>query len=370
MIGVVFWELRQKDPVVDLHLLKERNFAISTFTMFVLGFVLYGSTMALPLFLQTLLGYTATQSGMALSPGGLAIMVMMPMVGLLLSRYEARWLVMFGLLVSSLGLYQMSRFNLQIDFRHAVMARIVQSLGLAFLFVPINTIAFYFIAKQNTSYATGLINLARNIGGSSGIALSTTLIARREQFHQQRLIEHLSPLDASYQSTLEAAKQMFLAKGADAAHAAAASSAIRIRHGAASGRDAGVPGRFPSAGDRVPGLDSADVSNEEDASGARRVEFTGALGLPGYRIRSSFSTLPSRMWITRCARMAMSASCVTTTMVFPWLHKRSNRPMISLPVTLSSAPVGSSASRMEGLFTSARATATRCRWPPESSLGL
>ncbi len=220
LVSVVFWELRQKEPVVDLHLLKERNFAISTFAMFVLGFVLYGSTMALPLFLQTLMGYTATQSGMALSPGGLAIMVMMPIVGFLLSRFEARWLVMIGLLVSSLGLYQMSRFDLDVDFHHAVMARIVQSLGLAFLFVPINTTAFYFIAKQNTSYATGLINLARNIGGSSGIALSTTLIARREQFHQQRLIEHLSPLDASYQSTLEAAKQMFVAKGADAAHAA------------------------------------------------------------------------------------------------------------------------------------------------------
>src|SRR5579871_5849203 len=110
LVSVVFWELRQKDPVIDLHLLKERNFAISTFAMFALGFVLYGSTMALPLFLQTLLGYTATQSGMALSPGGLAIMIMMPIVGLLLSRYEARWLVIFGLLVSAFGLYQMSRF--------------------------------------------------------------------------------------------------------------------------------------------------------------------------------------------------------------------------------------------------------------------
>ncbi len=220
LVSVVFWELRQKDPVIDLHLLKERNFAISTFAMFALGFVLYGSTMALPLFLQTLLGYTATQSGMALSPGGLAIMIMMPIVGLLLSRYEARWLVIFGLLVSAFGLYQMSRFNLEIDFRHAVVARIVQSLGLAFLFVPINTMAFYFIARQSTSYATGLINLARNIGGSTGIALATTLIARREQFHQQRLVEHLSPLDPSYQSALEAARQMFVSKGADAVHAA------------------------------------------------------------------------------------------------------------------------------------------------------
>jgi len=221
LISVVFWELRQKDPVVELHLLKDRNFAISTVIMFMLGFVLYGSTMALPLFLQTLLGYTAMQSGMALSPGGLAIMVMMPIVGFLLSRFEARWLVIFGLLVSSLGLFQMTHFSLDVDFHHAVEARIVQSLGLAFLFVPINTMAFYFVDKTKTSYATGLINLARNIGGSTGIALSTTLIARRQQFHQTRLVENLTPLNGTYQSTLEAMKQMLISKGADAVHAAA-----------------------------------------------------------------------------------------------------------------------------------------------------
>ena len=221
LVAVVFWELRQKDPVVDFHLLKDRNFAISTLTMFILGFVLYGSTMALPLFLQTLLGYTAMQSGMALSPGGLAIMVMMPIVGFLLTKFEPRWLVICGLLISAFGLYQMTRFDLNIDFQHAVTARIVQSLGLAFLFVPINTMAFYFIDKSRTSYATGLINLARNIGGSTGIALSTTLIARRQQFHQYRLVEHLSPFNGSYQSALEATKQMLVSKGADAVHAAA-----------------------------------------------------------------------------------------------------------------------------------------------------
>jgi DHA2 family multidrug resistance protein len=221
LISVVYWELRQKDPVVDFHLLKDRNFAISTLMMFLLGFVLYGSTMALPLFLQTLLGYTAMQSGMALSPGGLAILVMMPIVGFLLSRFEARWLVVFGLLISSFGLFQMTHFDLDIDFHHAVVARIIQSLGLAFLFVPINTMAFYFIAKENTSYATGLINLARNMGGSTGIALSVTLLARREQFHQQRLVENLTPLNGTYQATLEAAKQLFLSKGSDAVHAAA-----------------------------------------------------------------------------------------------------------------------------------------------------
>jgi DHA2 family multidrug resistance protein len=188
--------------------------------MFMLGYVLYGSTTALPLFLQTLLGYTAMQSGLALSPGGLAVMVMMPIVGFLLAKIEARWLVIFGLLISSYGLFQMTDFDLNIDFRHAVLARVVQSLGLPFLFVPINTMAFYFISKQNTSYATGLINLARNIGGSTGIAMSTTLVTRRQQFHQQRLIEHLTPLSGAYQSALQSAKQMFLNQGSDPVHAA------------------------------------------------------------------------------------------------------------------------------------------------------
>ena len=149
------------------------------------------------------------------------IMVMMPIVGILLSKIEARWLIIFGLITSSVGLFQMSHWNSQINFGHAVSARVVQSFGLAFLFVPINTVAFSFIAKAKTGYATGLINLARNIGGSSGIAICTTLIARREQFHQQRLIENLSSFNAPYRAAIAAAKQMLLAKGADPVQAAA-----------------------------------------------------------------------------------------------------------------------------------------------------
>jgi DHA2 family multidrug resistance protein len=221
LIGVVVWELRQKEPMVDFHLLQDRTFAISTASMFVLGFVLYGSTMALPLFLQTLLGYTAMQSGLALSPGGLMIMFMMPIVGILLSRIQARWLIILGLAVSALGLFQMSQFDTQINFGHAVSARVLQSLGLAFLFVPINTVAFAFIARQKTGYATGLINLARNMGGSSGIAICTTLIARREQFHQQRLIGNLSPFNPAYQSALAGTKQLLMTNGANSAQAAA-----------------------------------------------------------------------------------------------------------------------------------------------------
>ena len=118
LVGVVVWELRQKQPVIDFHVLKERNFALATVSMLVLGFVLYGSTALLPLFLQTLLGYTAMLSGMVLSPGGIVICVAMPVVGLLLRKYQARWLVIFGVAVSALGLIAMSRFTLQVDYRH------------------------------------------------------------------------------------------------------------------------------------------------------------------------------------------------------------------------------------------------------------
>ncbi len=223
---LVFWELRQKEPVVELHLLRDRNLAGATVTMFMLGFVLYGSTMLLPVFLQTLLGYTALLSGLVLSPGGIAVVVLLPLVGQLLRRVEARWLVVVGLTITAAGLFHMANFNLEVDFRTAVMARIVQSAGLAFLFVPINTMAFAFVPKARTNYATGLINLARNIGGSAGIAVVTTMLARRSQFHQQRLVSHMTPLDPAYQQALEGARQMLMQKGANAVDALTQAQAL------------------------------------------------------------------------------------------------------------------------------------------------
>ena len=221
LIGVVFWELRQKEPVVDFRMLQNRNFAISTATMFLLGFVLYASTMLLPVFLQTLLGYTAMRSGLVLSPGGLVIAFSMPLVGFLLSKVEARWLVIFGLVVSALGLFGMAHFDMSVDYRTAMMARVVQSAGLGFLFVPINTMAFATVARPKMGSATGLINLARNIGGSSGIAIVTTILARRTQFHQHRLVSHLTPFDPAYQQALAGIAHTLGAQGNAAAHAMA-----------------------------------------------------------------------------------------------------------------------------------------------------
>jgi DHA2 family multidrug resistance protein len=220
LVGGVLWELSRKDPVVDFRLLKERNFGFATLTMFALGFVLYASTVLLPMMLQTLMGYTATLSGLVLSPGGIMVVIMLPVVGKLLTKVEARWLVIYGIVITSLSLFHMARFNLDIDFRTAMWARIYQSAGMAFLFVPINTMAFYFIAQHRINDAAGIINLARNIGGSSGIATVTTLLARRSQYHQSVLVSHVTPLSENYRAMVAGATAAFTQHGSDPVTAA------------------------------------------------------------------------------------------------------------------------------------------------------
>jgi DHA2 family multidrug resistance protein len=223
LVSVVFWELKAEHPVIDFRVLKIRNFALGTLSMLVLGFVLYASTMLLPVMLQTLLGYTAMLSGLVLSPGGLVVIVCMPMVGILLRHYQARWLVICGVLVSASGLLIMSHFNLYIDYATAVWSRMVQSAGMAFLFVPISVVAVAMVPRDRMNYATGIFNLARNIGGSSGIATVTTLLARRSQMHQQVLVAHLTPYDAAYRVAVVHTAQLLHARGAstpDAVHQA------------------------------------------------------------------------------------------------------------------------------------------------------
>lgn len=224
LVFAVLYELRKTRPIVDFRLMKDRTFAVSILMLFVLGFVLYGSLALLPIFLQTLLGYTALLSGWVLSPGGLAIMLMMPVVAMLLKKVDTRWLIGIGFFTCGLGLIQMAGFNLQVDFRTAMWSRVVQSLGFAFLFIPINVSAFQHIPHEKTAYATGLMNLVRNIGGSTGIALATTMLARRAQFHQANLIGNLAPGSPAYQGFLDRTAQLGVLRGglspADAAHMA------------------------------------------------------------------------------------------------------------------------------------------------------
>jgi len=219
LVFVAIWEWRHKDPIIDLHLFRDRTFGVSNLLMFMLGFALLGSTLLLPLFSQTLLGYTAQQAGLALMPGGFMIILLLPLVGFLLSRYTPRWLLLFGLLVLSFSLFHMTNFDLEIDFRSLAMARVVQAVGMAFLFVPINTAAYAFLPRDKNNAASGLMNLARNIGGSVGISVVTTLLDRRSQVHMTDLSSHLSRSNPALQSAISGASGAMQAHGSSAANA-------------------------------------------------------------------------------------------------------------------------------------------------------
>jgi len=195
MLALVWWEWIHKRPVVDLRLFRHRTFALATLLMFVLGFVLYGSIVLLPQYVQVVLGWSAAQAGMVLSPGGATLMLLMPLVGLLVSRVDARWLIAFGFLISALALYHMTVIDQQIDFRTAMMLRVYTACGLAFLFVPLNTIAYTGVPAEKNDDVSSMINLARNIGGSVGIALSSTIVSRRMQQHHHDLAMHTTRYD-------------------------------------------------------------------------------------------------------------------------------------------------------------------------------
>jgi DHA2 family multidrug resistance protein len=153
---------------------------------------LYGSTVLLPLYLQVWMGYSAQDAGMALSPGGFVVILLLPFVGKMLSKVDARYLIAFGFMVTSVALFHMAHTLYPgIDFRTAVLLRIYQTAGIAFLFVPINSVVYSGVPPQKNNQVSGIVNLSRNMGGDIGIALVATLIARRSQHHQSHLVDHV-----------------------------------------------------------------------------------------------------------------------------------------------------------------------------------
>jgi DHA2 family multidrug resistance protein len=190
LLGFVVWEWREPNPILNLRLLKNRNFAVSNVLMFTLGWVLYGSTVLIPQFLQTVMGYTAELAGMVLSPGGLVVMAMMPIVGALVSRVDPRKLIAFGFITLAAAMFHMTSIYMGIDFKTAMMYRNYQSIGLAFLFVPINTLCYMGVPQEQNNQISSMINLMRNLGGSFGISFVTTMLARRAQVHQTYLAAH------------------------------------------------------------------------------------------------------------------------------------------------------------------------------------
>lgn len=195
---LIWRELKARDPLVDVRLMLNRNFAVPFVLMLMLGFMLLGSTYLIPAYTQSLMGYRAMDAGMVLTPGGIAMIALLPLVGRAMSKVDLRLLVAIGLIVGGLSLLWMTSFYLDISFGWLVFARIVQAAALAFLFIPINVMAFRDVPRNKTNNASALINLARNFGGSIGISVASTMLTRREQFHQSRIVELMQGMNPAY----------------------------------------------------------------------------------------------------------------------------------------------------------------------------
>lgn len=192
LIFFAIWEWRHPDPIVDLRLLKNRNFGTAVFLQLVLGMVLFGSTVLIPQYLQVLLGYTAERAGMVLSPAGFVMMVMMAVAGRTLGKGDPRLMVMLGYLATAIGLFNLTRLDLYTAYSTATLWRMLQVIGLPFIFIPISTLNYVGVPRDKMNQISSLSNFARNIGGSAGTALLTTFLARSAQVHQLNLASRLS----------------------------------------------------------------------------------------------------------------------------------------------------------------------------------
>ncbi len=214
LLALLYVELRHEHPIVNLRLFINLSFSAGNFLMFMFGYCLYGAVVLIPLFLQTLVGYNATLAGMVLAPGGLASVVTMPFVGAALKRkVDGRLILLCGFCTSATALFIMQGFNLQASFWDFVWPRLILGVGLGMTFVPLSTMTLATIPKEEMGNATGIYNLLRNVGGSVGIAVSATLLARFSQFYQNTLVGHVNPYNPVFQLRFEQLKEAALARG-------------------------------------------------------------------------------------------------------------------------------------------------------------
>jgi DHA2 family multidrug resistance protein len=236
LIAAVIWEWRHPDPVVEIRLLADRNFAIANFYYFLFGFALFGSTVLIPQMLQSLYGYTATDAGLVLGPGAFVIVALAPLIVRILPRVGIKPLIFVGYVIFAVAMWRYSTIDPGTDYKHVALLRALQGLGIAPLFVPVSQLAYSFLPKSKNNKASSLTNLFRNQGGSVGIAFVTTVLARRTQYHQSVLVAHASPLQQRYQETLDSLSRYFAAHQfttADAAVHAKAQLARMIQQQAA-----------------------------------------------------------------------------------------------------------------------------------------
>ncbi len=212
MVAFLIWEFRAAHPVVDLRVLSNRSFSTGLVLITMVGVVLYGTTAAIPIYLQTLMGYTALDSGLALSPRGLAAFVTTIFVGRLVGRVRNRYLLIFGFSIVAVSSFMLGRINLSVDMATVIWPSVINGFGVSFIFIPLTTATVAHLRQDQMGNATGLYNLMRNIGGSLGIAFVTTMLARDAQVHQVMMVAHTTPFDPAFTQQFAAAKAALTAQ--------------------------------------------------------------------------------------------------------------------------------------------------------------
>jgi DHA2 family multidrug resistance protein len=215
LVALVVHQLKSANPIIDLRVFANRSYSVGVFLMTVLGFVLYGSLVLLPVMLQTLFGYSSLEAGKAMAPRGIGSLIMMPLVGYLTGLIDARKLLVTGLAVGGVTLLWLGDLNLDAGYWDIFWPQFLQGAGMALLFVPLTTVSMATIEQHRMGYATSLFNLMRNIGGSIGIAVTGTMLTRQRQTFGASLGEHVSAYDATTQSMFEQIRAGLIASGAD-----------------------------------------------------------------------------------------------------------------------------------------------------------
>jgi DHA2 family multidrug resistance protein len=213
LIFFAYWEWNHPDPIVDLKLLKNRNFGTAVFLQLILGMVLFGSTVLIPQYLQVLLGYTAERAGMVLSPAGFMMMAMMAIAGRTVGKMDPRLMVCLAYIGTAIGVYNLTQLDLTTSFGHVTVLRMLQVIALPFVFIPISTLNYVGVPATKTNQISALSNFARNLGGSAGTALLTTYIARSSQVHQVALASNVVSGGAAYSLFTDRMKEILMRGG-------------------------------------------------------------------------------------------------------------------------------------------------------------
>ena len=230
LVALVIWEWQTKNPIIEVRLFKNLNYAGACVMIFVVGVVLFSSLVLMPQFLQTLLGYTAELAGFVLSGGAFVLLLALPLVGKLTTMVQARYLIAFGWLCMAVAMfYSTKRIDLLISFSSATWLRVAQVFGLGFLFVPITLVSYVGMPADKSNSVAGMINFMRNIGSSVGTSMVTTLLARRSQYHQSILVEHASPANQGFNRLVTGLAHRLTATGLSQPDAQAHASARAYR---------------------------------------------------------------------------------------------------------------------------------------------